>query len=295
MRERRVGVEIEFAGIDTPAVAELVRDWTGGELRSLTEHEHEIETLEGTYKVELDSVPVKKIARAEGPIVEAAAELVGKVAQQIVPCEIVTPPLPESALPRLDELVQRLADAGGRGTFDALRFAFGLHFNPELLDPSAPQILAHLQAFGLLYPWLLEASEVDVTRRITVYVDPFPSAYVDHILRDDYAPDVGTLIDDYLAYNPTRNRALDCLPLFAHLDPARVRACLDDPRIKPRPAFHYRLPNSRVGEPGWVITDEWARWKRVERLANDADALARARRAHHEGRELRPELSVGHA
>jgi hypothetical protein len=31
-------------------------------------------------------------------------------------------------------------------------------------------------------------------------------------------PDLDTLIDDYLEYNPTRNRALDFLPLFLHLD-----------------------------------------------------------------------------
>ena len=33
-----------------------------------------------------------------------------------------------------------------------------------------------------------------------------------------YGPDLGALIDDYLAANPTRNRALDLLPLFAELD-----------------------------------------------------------------------------
>jgi hypothetical protein len=279
-RARRVGVELELGGLDASAAAAVVRDWLGGTVRHLTEAEQEIDTRLGTFRVELDSTPVKKLARlgGSGGVASLAAEVVARLAKEIVPCEIVTPPLEVRDLPRLDELVARLGAAGARGTYDALRFAFGLHFNPELLDPTAPRILAHLRAFSLLYRWLLDEGEVDTVRRVAVYIDPFPTDYVQLIMRDDYAPSLPALIDDYLTHNPTRNRALDMLPMFAHLDPDRVRARVDEPLIKPRPTFHYRLPNCRVGEPGWRVTDEWQRWIRVEALAAEPDELERARR-----------------
>lgn len=90
-----------------------------------------------------------------------------------------------------------------------------------------------------------------------------------------YSPDLAALIDDYLAANPTRNRALDMLPLFAHLDEPRVRAAIDDPQIKSRPTYHYRLPDSRVRMPGWNITREWQRWLVVEHVAADPELAAR--------------------
>ncbi|OBX33760.1 putative amidoligase enzyme [Halomonas elongata] len=45
------------------------------------------------------------------------------------------------------------------------------------------------------------------------------------MLDPDYQPDLRTLIDDYLEYNPTRNRELDLLPLFAYLDPEHPTNC----------------------------------------------------------------------
>jgi len=279
-RERRVGVELELGGLDARAAAEVVRDWLGGTVRHLNEVEQEVDTGLGTFRVELDATPVKKLARLgqSGGMESLAADVVTRLATEIVPCEIVTPPLHERDLPRLDELAVRLAKAGARGTYDALRFAFGLHFNPELSDPTAPRILAHLRAFSLLYRWLLDEGEVDTVRRVAVYIDPFPTDYVQLIMRDDYAPSLDALIEDYLTHNPTRNRALDMLPLFAHLDPDRVRARVDEPLVKPRPTFHYRLPNCRVGEPGWRVMDEWQRWVRVEALAADDEELEHARR-----------------
>lgn len=75
------------------------------------------------------------------------------------------------------------------------------------------------------------------------------------------------LIDDFITDNPTRNRELDMLPLFAHLDEDRVRARVDDPLIKARPTYHYRLPNTNLADPEWGVLTEWNRWVIVERLA----------------------------
>ena len=82
------------------------------------------------------------------------------------------------------------------------------------------------------------------------------------------------LIDDYIAFNPTRNRDLDLLPLLAFIDEAEVRRQLPDEKINPRPTFHYRLPDMQLGDPDWGLASEWNRWVLVERLAEDGERLA---------------------
>jgi hypothetical protein len=117
---------------------------------------------------------------------------------------------------------------------------------------------------------------VDISRRISPYVNAFPDAYVRLLLDPDYPADTGRLIDDYVAHNPTRNRPLDVLPVLAHLDADRVMARVQDPHlVKPRPAFHYRLPNCMVDEPHWTLAREWNDWVEVERLATDTEGLKR--------------------
>ena len=143
--------------------------------------------------------------------------------------------------------------------------------NPELPDSNAETLLAYLQAFVCLFPWLLKRSEVDWSRRIAPYIDKFGSDYVEHLIAADYAPDRETLIDDYLQFNPTRNRALDMLPAFANVDEKRVRDVVDSNLIKPRPALHYRLPNCLIDEDGWNLDTPWRHWLQVEHLAADDD------------------------
>jgi hypothetical protein len=63
------------------------------------------------------------------------------------------------------------------------------------------------------------------------------------------------------------------LPLFAFVDLPRVRAAIDDPRIKPRPALHYRLPNCEIDRPDWGVRHAWADWLQVEHLAADEARL----------------------
>jgi len=93
------------------------------------------------------------------------------------------------------------------------------------------------------------------------------------LLDSAYAPNQAQLIDDYLEHNPTRNRALDMLPLFSYLDKERVAAKVPDRKIKSRPTFHYRLPNSEVGKPGWTIFEAWTDWVTVEEIADSPAQL----------------------
>ena len=113
---------------------------------------------------------------------------------------------------------------------------------------------------------LLRAHEVNLSRKLTPYIDLYPTKYLKCVVAAQ-APSLDRLMDDYLHHNPTRNRALDLLPLLAHIDEARVRRQVDDPRIKPRPTFHYRLPNCLIGTQGWSLASAWNLWCLVEELA----------------------------
>jgi len=172
--------------------------------------------------------------------------------------------------------VERLREVATEGSDDEPIYAFGVQFNPEAPALGAASILDYLRAFVLLYDWLRSELGIDANRQLSTFVQPYPEAYGRRILAHDYRPDLATLMDDYLAANPNRNRALDLLPLFAYLDRARVRAAVS-PRqvINARPTYHYRLPNSYVAHPDWRITDEWRYWLALEWLVSEPAQLRR--------------------
>jgi hypothetical protein len=197
-----------------------------------------------------------------------------RVSREVVPIEVVTPPVPWNRLRELDPLWTSLRSAGAEDTHASVLYAFGLHLNPELPDFEAATITRYMQAFLLLEPWLTAATDVDPSRRIAPYIRPFPAAYRQRLLGLDYEPDLETLIEQYLEDNPTRNRPLDLMPLFVHITHADYSARVEDwALVKPRPTFHYRLPNSEIQRPGWSPAVDWNRWTAVERLASRNDAL----------------------
>lgn len=279
-KQRRVGVELEFAGIDLMAAAEAVRETFGGEVTWHDAHSITVaNTGFGAFEVELDSDYVHPSFRqpTEGDLLERAAQwaraALGDVIEHWMPREIVTPPIPLDRLPDLNLLCTRLRRLGAVGTDASWRYAFSVQLNPEVPSFTCARVLAIFRGYLLMSDWLRAKAARNLLRRALPFAQPFPRDYVGTVLDADYAPDWPSFIDDYLAANPTRNRDLDLCPLFAHLDERRVRAHLDDPRIKPRPTFHYRLPDSRIEEPDWSIITEWNRWVAVERLAADATAL----------------------
>ncbi|MHA7835120.1 MAG: amidoligase family protein, partial [Algiphilus sp.] len=254
---------------------------TGGHIHVVSDYEAEVrDTPWGTFVIELDFAFLKELGRAQSdPTVERnsleelSESLLAALAKQVVPFEIVTPPIPFEELAVVDQLVAQLRRAGARGTRHSPLYAFGLHLNIELPALDAHTITRYLQAYGLLFDWLRERCHPDFSRRLSPYIEPYPADYLRLILQADYAPSVDQLIDDYLAHNPTRNRALDMLPTFAHLDEERVRETVQDPRVKARPALHYRLPNCQIDEPDWRWRDLWRDWLQVEHLAADPDRL----------------------
>ena len=279
---RRVGVEIELQGIPVDELAKLVRNAIGGSLHEVSRSEFELEVPgQGTYRIEVDYALLKEMARdevdPEGDDLprSLAIDALDAVSSLLVPCEIVSPPLAMDAMPEpMDAIVDAVRDAGANGTRASIVYAFGVHLNVEPPDMQADTVLSYMRAFVCLYDWIVWAGEVDLSRRVTPYIDPFPADYRCLVAASDYEPDFDTLISDYLEFNATRNRALDMLPLFASVDEKAVTRAVDDDRVNPRPAFHYRLANSCVDEPGWSIADPWSRWMKIERLAADADALS---------------------
>lgn len=277
-KPRHVGVEIEFGSVSTQAAADKVHALFGGKLEQEDQHRfHLRDTGLGDFLIELDSQYVHRVSDAQDgnqDFADRLRSILGNISELIVPNEIVCPPVELERLPELEALTEALVDIGASGSSANPLYAFGCQLNPEIASREPAWILAMLRAYVLMSPWLRAIIELDLTRRLASFADPFPADYVRLILAPGYAPDMDQLIDDYLAYNPTRNRELDMLPLFAWIDEPRVIASVDDVRIKARPTFHYRLPDARIGQPGWSIALEWNRWCVVERLAADPDKLS---------------------
>ncbi len=273
---RRVGIEIEFANVAGATAADLVARCFDGVVEQVDVHRFRIvDARWGDYVVELDTQYIhREEDNAEPqPVGDRVRELLGEAAALVVPYEIVCPPLPWNRLDALSPLFEGLRRLGAEGTEDSPIYGFGLHLNAELAEQDIDHVLRQFRAYLLMSDWLRAHIDVDLMRRLLPYTDRFPEDYVSMVVARDYRPDLTEFIEDYAAANPSRNRELDLYPLLRHLAPETVDRLVDDPLIKARPAWHYRLPNASVSDPDWDAIVEWNRWVEVERLAADAPRL----------------------
>ncbi len=282
---RRVGIEIEFAARDARQIADTVATLYGGSWEKENDHRYRIPgTPFGTFTVELDTQyahPASPRRDPDNPLDswlewemdKFVHSVVGHVGKALVPYEIVTPPIPVDRLGEMNQLFDALLELGAKGTDEHPFYAFGLHLNPEAPELSAESILNHLRAFIVLSDWLHKMMDIDLARKLSPYIKVFPREYAQKILPPDYQPELSELIDDYLEFNPTRNRELDLVPLFLHIDRDRVQAKLDDGLSSSRPTYHYRLPDCRLNDANWSLAREWNFWVEVERLAVDRERL----------------------
>lgn len=277
--EGRIGIEVEFGGIKLAEARDLIVKVTGGRPRTVGPYEVDIEETEfGTIELKLDTQFVHPGDHEDeeslfAQIEEAGIRIVGGLAEGFVPLEFVTEPLARGQVKDVDKIVDALRKAGARGTMERPYYAFGTHLNMEEPDLGAEIIGAKLRAYLLLSDWIREQIGLDLIRRLLPFVSRFPEGYVRRLMAPQYPMDQKRLIEDYLLDNPTRNRGLDMLPLFAYLDADLVALHVDDPRIKARPAYHYRLPNTRMDDANWSLVMELERWNVVEQLAADEEAL----------------------
>lgn len=287
---RRTGFEFELAGLNPEECANLIKEHFGGRINK--KHSLEVEILDtalGEFKVELDSRIVKDLAsRLEEekqsseptpPYIHEIREYfsgkIGALAGLVVPLEIITPPLTIKQFSHMERLREELHRRKAEGTKTSITNAFGMHINPDIPTTDMNYIKEVLRAFLLLYPWLKGVMKVDLSRRLLPFIDPFPHDYIKLILPSTYVPTANNFIDDYLYHNPTRNRALDLLPIFADFKPEALN-CLENKirsQVKARPAFHYRLPNYEVDDSDWTIAGDWNYWVEVETLAEDEEKL----------------------
>lgn len=282
--KRRVGFELEISGLELDQIANVIAGLYGGEIIQENPYKYRVaNTPYGTFTIEVDFTLLKDraiqsyfedIGIKDNDLKGTIETVVAKMVSTVVPYEIVFPPIMIDQIETLDSLREALFREKALGTRASAIYAFGLHLNPEAPSFEAEVLLSYLRAFFLLYDWLKEKTGVNITRKITPFINPFPKRYVLRVLDEPYSPTLEELIDDYLKHNPTRNRPLDMLPLFAFLDKERVLTSLNGLLVKPRPTFHYRLPNSLVDDPSWRISQEWNRWVQVEILAFDTEKIA---------------------
>ncbi|WP_276497137.1 amidoligase family protein [Pontibacter litorisediminis] len=288
---RKVGFELEYANVSIEDAVRIIQGLFGGQQQQENRFKWQVQhTSLGDFTVEFDLTLLteKKYKKAfellnirpeeiklggrhtlESEVETALESVVAKV----FPYEIACPPVPCTQLEPLETLREALYRHHAEGTKSFLTNAFGTHINTEAPATDTDTLLAYLRAFLLLYPWLLEAGHTDLARKISPFIAPYPTVYADMVLHAAYQPDQKGLISDYHKYNPDRNRPLDLYPLFAFLQEDLLKQFHGLGKVKARNTFHYRLPNSSIGQPGWTLAQEWNNWVMVEELASDRDKI----------------------
>lgn len=283
--ERSIGFEFEFTGVEMQDAASMISKLYGGEVSQLSAYEFKVEHSKfGTFSLELDASLLlnkkyEKVLSSLGIDIgtfknkDKLEEALREMASTIVPFEIITPPIPFSELGDLHKLVEELRKWKAKGTGSSFFYAFGLHLNPEVPALTAQSILRHLKAYVMLDAWIRKDAEINISRRLTPYINEYGMDYIRHILQQDYNPDLETLIRDYMRFENSRNRPLDLLPVFMHMAPELMNDLLEEDLTSARPAFHYRLPNCSIEDENWSLDKEWNRWWLVEKLASNEQSL----------------------
>jgi hypothetical protein len=284
---RNIGFELEFSNIDIEEVLSILQKEFNFEVSKINNYFYELDSEYGKFILELDfelltkqklKKGAKDLSRVTGikidqEDIESIEQLIARFSKDIVPYEISTPPLPLDKIDIVEMIVESLSKNNAKGTTYKIYNAFGLHINVEVTSLEVESLLAYLRAYVILQDFINKDAKVNLARKITPFIDNFKTDYIKYILKQSYNPSVDELIKDYIKFNPTRNRSLDMLPILAFIDEKTVRKLLPDEKIKPRPAFHYRLSNSNIGDENWRVSNECNRWILVENLANDEESL----------------------
>lgn len=270
----KVGFEIEYNNVSIQKTAEIIKDLFGSKIKE--HHKNRIDVVDtklGDFSVELDAEIIQKLADKKGELPDDLLNIINDNAEEfvgiLVPREIVCPPVPEGNIADIDKLRKELYENGAKGTESSVFYAYGLHINHELKDITAENILSYLRAYIELKEEFDRSSPIDFSRKLTGFVADFNNSYKKKVMDGEYDPDMDQLIDDYIEYNPSRNRALDLMPLFKFIDKNKIEKLVGDERIKARPTFHFRLPDCRIGESNWSIFTEWEKWQKIERTAKN--------------------------
>lgn len=287
---RKVGFELEFANVDIEESIQIIQTLFGGKINKQHRFKQEVkDTSLGDFSVMIDirllneksyqkvlekfNVNLQDIQLGENTLEFEVESTMENIIKKIIPYEITTPPVPITEIHQLDKLRLALFENHATGTKSSITNAFATHINIEIPAYNADMILRYMRAFFLMYPYIFEKSEIDLARRVSTFIAPFSTKYIERVVSPSYKPDLDTLIDDYHLYNPDRNRPLDMYPLFAFLREDKVNSYTDIGKVNARPTFHYRLPNSLINQESWSLATEWNGWALVEELAHDEEKL----------------------
>ena len=286
---RKVGIELEFSKVDLHLLVHIIKSSFGGEHKIINQYYHEINGTEiGDFSVKVDSrlltqKTYKKAFDKAGisfnelnekiHLEEAIDRVIETVGSFIIPYEINFPPVSIYDLHNIEIIREKLYKNDLKGTSSHIKNAFATHINAEAPDFTIHSILNYLRAFILYYPWLIKTSDIDITRKLTPYINPFPQEYNLMVLDKDYNPSMDQMMKDYHRYSPDRNRPLDLYPLFVYINENSLDYFEDIANVKARPTYHYRLPNSEVDKPLWSIALEWNKWVKIEDLAAEEDQI----------------------
>lgn len=267
---RRVGVEVEFLGPSAAvAAAALARD-LGGVVEPEDPHAIKVRgTHLGNLAVELDLRHIHPVRHPDLDVGlgRRGAAFLGTLVSPFVPRELITAPIPAAQLGDVDKALASLRSVGARGRGVIFQNSLSLHFNIDPPSLDARTLAAFLKAFFLVSEELRRQTARGSMWLALALPPDYPESYKERVLAPDYWPSLPDLTADYLAANPTRQRALDLLPVLAYLNEARVRQALPREKIGPRPVFHYRLPHAYLSDPDWSILPDWYGWLKVERIA----------------------------
>ncbi|MFS4438135.1 amidoligase family protein [Paracoccaceae bacterium GXU_MW_L88] len=264
---RRVGVEIEFSGLDEGRVAALLQSKLGGHIQVVNRFIFKLaDTPLGEIGIERDTAMAKK----DDP---TAWEKFGlEIGQTVIPVEIVSDPLSPENAEQFADLLDFLRMHGARGTGDGVLLAFGMHLNIEVQAMTAEAIGPTLRAYALMEDWLREQMNLDLSRMALPFIRPYPRSFIDAVA-DGVPEDMDDLANLYLTHCPSRNHGLDMLPIFTTHDQDRVREVLPEEKIGARPTFHWRLPDCRIDDPDWSLATAWNDWVLVEEVASRSELL----------------------
>ena len=143
-QQRRAGFEFEFGNLPIKGTAEALQGCLGGVLELVSPFEAVLrDSIIGKLKIERDADILKSmkyrkwleqvgVEFSPGTLAHEIESNIDHASRILVPCEVVTEPLPFEKLDLLDKLVSTLDSLGAEGTQQSLIYAFGLHINPSL-------------------------------------------------------------------------------------------------------------------------------------------------------------------
>jgi hypothetical protein len=280
-KNHKAGFEFEYANVKLPIAATAIQKLFGGEIEMINPYHYKLHSKIGTFKLMIDfsflvHSSLKKVVKEYGldsilPIefISEIENLIANIGENLIPYEITTPPLVFNDIALSQKIVETLRDLGAYGTNKSLLYAFGMHINIEEKNLKIDTILQKFRAYLILYEFINNWLKPDLSRRISPYIKHFDSDFIIKVLNLNYNPSLDKFISDYIAFNPTRNRSLDLLPLLAFLNEKKVKDALPNEKINKRPTYHYRLPDSKIDETSWCCCEGWNSWVLVELLAND--------------------------